>query len=49
MSNENVYRKRYQYQIEIKDGANSFLAGDGKYVELDVYATPGSNATILSF
>ena len=36
-------------QIEVKDGANSFLAGDGKYVELDVYATPGSNATVFSF
>ena len=36
-------------QIEVKDGANSFLAGDGKYVELDVYAVPGSNATVFSF
>lgn len=36
-------------QIEIKDGANSFQAGDGKYVEIDVYATPGSNATIGQF
>ncbi len=36
-------------QIEIKDGANSFQAGDGKYVEIDVYATPGSNATVFSF
>ena len=36
-------------QIEVKDGANSFLAGDGKYVELDVYETPGSNATVFSF
>jgi hypothetical protein len=36
-------------QIEVKDGANSFLAGDGKYVEIDVYATPGSNATVFSF
>ena len=36
-------------QIEIKDGANSFIAGDGKYVEIDVYATPGSNATVFSF
>ena len=36
-------------QIEIKDGANSFIAGDGKYVEIDVYATPGSNATVYSF
>lgn len=36
-------------QIEIKDGSNSFIAGDGKYVEIDVYATPGSNATVFSF
>jgi hypothetical protein len=36
-------------QIEIKDGVNSFLAGDGKYVEIDVYATPGQNATIGQF
>ena len=36
-------------QIEVKDGANSFLAGDGKYVELDVYAIPGSNATVGQF
>ena len=36
-------------QIEIKDGQNSFIAGDGKYVEIDVYATPGSNATVFSF
>jgi len=36
-------------QIEIKDGSNSFMAGDGKYVEIDVYATPGSNATVFSF
>lgn len=36
-------------QIEIKDGNNSFIAGDGKYVEIDVYATPGSNATVFSF
>jgi hypothetical protein len=36
-------------QIEIKDNQNSFIAGDGKYVEIDVYATPGSNATVFSF
>jgi len=36
-------------QIEVKDGANSFVSGDGKYVELDVYAVPGSNATVFSF
>ncbi len=36
-------------QIEVKDGSNSFIAGDGKYVEIDVYATPGSNATVFSF
>ena len=36
-------------QIEVKDGADSFIAGDGKYVEIDVYATPGSNATVFSF
>ena len=36
-------------QIEVKSGVNSFRAGDGQYVELDVYATPGSNATVGTF
>lgn len=36
-------------QIEVKNGSNSFVSGDGQYVELNVYAAPGSNATPRSF